>query len=114
MPIPAKIDPSTFYSISKSCVSCFASMLTATPRRGELTPSPFCLDVDETLGQVGQLGVGSFFLFQRLTEEVVDLVLPQHLGVGGETAVGGDLVMLDLLGCRDQGRVEYFRLGLLL
>jgi hypothetical protein len=44
----------------------------------------------------------------------VGLVVAQHLGVGAEAAVGGDLVVLDLLRGHDEGRVLHGRIGVLL
>ena len=51
--------------------------------------------------------VGGLFLFQRLLQQLHRLVHSQQLGVGPETAIGGNLVVLDSLSRRDQRRVNH-------
>src|SRR4051812_44741601 len=66
--------------------------------------------VDRAFRELGQQFVCLLLLRERLLEQVENVLVAELLGPGAEAAVGGDLVVLDLLGRGDQARVHDVRL----
>src|SRR5688500_10924484 len=64
------------------------------------------LDVNRALGQLGQQLVGLPFLVEGLLQDLGELLVADLLRPGADGAVARDLVVLDLLGDRDQGGVH--------
>ena len=63
--------------------------------------------LDGGLGERGELLVRGLLFVEILAEQLVDLIVAQHLRVGADGAVGGDLVVLDLLRRRDEGHIHH-------
>src|SRR5690349_20222313 len=70
--------------------------------------------VDPTLPQRRQRLVRGFLFRQGLLQQAHGFPIVEEIGVGDQTAVGGDLVVLHPLGGRDQRCVDYRLAALLL
>jgi len=60
----------------------------------------------------GKFLVGALFLVQRLFQQFDRLPISQELGVGPDTAVSGDFIVLNPLRGGDQAHIQDFRLGI--
>lgn len=65
----------------------------------------------EAIGNLRELAVALFFLGEGLGQQVGCLTFPEQLGPRAGTPVSGDLVVLDVLSRRDQGRITDVRLS---
>ena len=72
---------------------------------------PPCFRVDVIFGKDGEQIVVFLFFVERELERLFDLVEVEGAGVGGEAAIGGDLVVIELLGRDDEAGVAGGRSG---
>jgi hypothetical protein len=70
--------------------------------------------VDDALGQLREVLVGGAFFVERMLERVGIFVAAERGSIRSSAAVCGDLIVLDALGSRDEGRIQHVRIAIFL